>query len=241
VKLPGLGLVIVAAGSSRRMGGVDKVWAHLDDHPVVWHSLTRLAPRVEYVVLVVHESRLQEAAAFQSRLPDLRIVPGGVNRQQSVARGLCALPDVDMVAVHDAARPLVPVCLLETGVDLLALCDGAVPVVPLHDTVKRIDGDGNVLSTIDREQLRAVQTPQIFWTEVLGRAHRQAEQRGFAGTDDARLLEVAGYRVRAFPGSTSNFKITTVGDLERARLLLEQERGEEPGGQAQQPRPGTGA
>lgn len=222
MKHSSLGLVVVAAGSSRRMSGVDKVWAELGTAPVVWHSLAALAPRARASVLVVHPDHLTRASdVLRPRFPDLTIVRGGADRQESVQRGLAALEGISQVAVHDAARPFVPADLLQSGVELLSVCDGAVPVVPLHDTIKRIDAEGNVLATLDRNQLRAVQTPQLFHLDVLRSAHEEARRSGTVATDDASLLEAAGYRVKTFPGAGGNFKITTADDLRLARLLLE--------------------
>lgn len=221
MKSPGLGLVVVAAGSSRRMSGVDKVWARLGDAPVVWHSLASLVPHACASVLVVHADYLAEASdVLRPQFPGLTVVSGGADRQESVRCGLAALEGVDLVAVHDAARPFASADLLQVGLELLSACDGAVPVVPLHDTIKQIDAAGNVLSTLDRNQLRAVQTPQLFHLDTLRAAHEQATQVGRTGTDDASLLETAGFRVKTFPGAADNFKITTQRDLAVARLLL---------------------
>lgn len=219
-----VGLVLVGAGSSRRMGGVDKIWAPLAGRPVAWYSLHTLYPLVQACVLVVRPDCLTRAGMLQSDHPGLRVAPGGSQRQESVSRGLSALPAVELVAVHDVARPLVPASLLIAGVELASIHGAAIPAVPLTDTVKCFDSDGAIVSTIDRRFHRGVQTPQVFRTGELLAAHQDAAERGDAVTDDASLLERAGWtRAHVFDGSPANFKITTEFDLLLARLLVEGE------------------
>jgi 2-C-methyl-D-erythritol 4-phosphate cytidylyltransferase len=110
--------------------------------------------------------------------------------------------------------------LLDDAVGLLHDCDGAVPAVPLTDTVKLVDGDGVVCATPPRASLRAIQTPQVFRTAELCRAHEDARRHGVRGTDDATLIEALGLRVRVFPGDPRNFKITTPLDLLAARAMV---------------------
>src|SRR5207302_7716240 len=103
------------AGSSRRMDGVDKVWATLGAHPVIWHSVDRLAPMADQTVLVVREDQVQSTRLFFAGVPRLVVVAGGEGRQDSVRNGLVALGDVEVIAIHDVARPLAPSRLLEEG------------------------------------------------------------------------------------------------------------------------------
>jgi 2-C-methyl-D-erythritol 4-phosphate cytidylyltransferase len=189
---------------------------------VVWHSLTRLGPHADSVCLVVRQDQLQRAM-HELRDVDgrLRCVAGGPERQDSVANGLGALGTVDIVAVHDVARPLATAQLLELGVSALNHCQGAIPVLPLHDTVKRVDEAGTVIDTVDRAMLRAAQTPQVFAMDSLVRAHELARLAGRTGTDDASLMEACGYRVTTFPGSPTNVKITTPFHLDIACAFLE--------------------
>jgi 2-C-methyl-D-erythritol 4-phosphate cytidylyltransferase len=206
------------------MGGADKIWSSLAGHPVVWHSLTRLGPRADSICLVVRQDQLQRAAHELRDVDDrLRCVAGGPERQDSVANGLHALETVDVVAVHDVARPLATSRLLDLGVSALARAQGAIPVLPLQDTVKQVDEAGTVIDTVDRSTLRAAQTPQVFVMDALVRAHELARREGRTGTDDASLLEAGGYRVTTFPGSPSNLKITTAHDLKIACALLQLE------------------
>jgi 2-C-methyl-D-erythritol 4-phosphate cytidylyltransferase len=220
--IEGLGLVIVAAGSSTRMRGIDKVWAPLDHRNVLWHSLNALGPIAQFSVVVVHNEQRERAyheLGGLERAP--AIVTGGAQRQHSVARGLEALPPVTSVAVHDAARPFARPEILFRGIELLRECDGAIPGLAVTDTIKQTDEAARVLRTVDRANLRSVQTPQIFRREALVMAH--ASKHGLSGTvtDDAALLEACNFDVRVFPGQPDNFKITTEHDLRVARLLIQ--------------------
>lgn len=218
----GLGLIVVAAGSSQRMEGTDKVWASLGGMPVVMHSLARLSRVAQHAVLVVRSDEQERARRELSILAQpATVVPGGMTRRDSVACGLAALPDVRFVAVHDAARPFAPVDLMLQGVDMLDGSDGAVPGLSVTDTIKEVDGDSAVVRTLDRPALRAVQTPQLFRRDALEQAHALSNE-GTVPTDDAAMLETRGFTVRVYAGRSENFKITTQFDLTLARLLIAQ-------------------
>ena len=215
---PTLALVVVAAGSSRRMSGGDKLWERLGGGPLILYALSRLIPHANRTVLVVRAQDIPRARQITSDIRSLDVVAGGRERHESVANGIAAIPSgFDLIAIHDAARPFADAALLADGVEALAGCEGAIPGVPVADTIKRVDASGRIEETVNREYLRAVQTPQVFRASALRDSH--ARSAGPA-TDDAVLLERCGYRVRVFPGSPANFKITTVHDLEVARLLV---------------------
>jgi 2-C-methyl-D-erythritol 4-phosphate cytidylyltransferase len=145
-------------------------------------------------------------------------VAGGATRSASVRAGLAALPaDVEIVVVHDAARPLADRAVFERVIAAVqAGADGAVPGIPIADTVKRVERDGTVVETVARDDLVAVQTPQAFRAATLRAAHRTAPE----GTDDAAVVEQAGGRVVVVPGGVDNFKITEPADLDRAAAVL---------------------
>lgn len=204
------------------MGGNDKVWTTLGDAPLLARSLCELAPLARAVVLVVRADRVEQARQEIGRLmPAARIIAGGKERQDSVRHGIEALPDADIIAVHDAARPLVTADLLSQGIALVDRYDGAIPVLPVHDTVRRVAGDDTARETVDRAALRMVQTPQTFRAGALRDAYRQAAVDGYIGTDEASLVERVGGSVVTYPGSGKNFKITTDFDLRLAQLLVE--------------------
>lgn len=214
-----LGLVVVAAGSSARMGGTDKVWTELRGEPVVFHSLRALAPLAGRVVVVLRADAVDRAEAeLRAVWPDVVVIAGGAERRDSVLEGLRQVESCALVAVHDAARPLATPRLVHQGVSYLAQYDGAIPVLPIPETVKRVD-NGEIVETIDRGSLRLAQTPQLFRTSALLHAHLQA--RTWVPTDDAAVLEAAGRPVAAFPGDAWNLKITTPDDLTLAGLLLD--------------------
>jgi 2-C-methyl-D-erythritol 4-phosphate cytidylyltransferase/2-C-methyl-D-erythritol 2,4-cyclodiphosphate synthase len=144
------------------------------------------------------------------------VVTGGASRHASVRAALAVVPaGTDLVVVHDAARPFATPALFAAVIGAIGEAEGAVPVVPLADTVKRVR-DGWVVSTEVREELAATQTPQAFRADALREAHDRAHAEGREFTDDAAAVEWAGFRVRVVEGEAGNFKITTEADLERA-------------------------
>jgi 2-C-methyl-D-erythritol 4-phosphate cytidylyltransferase len=213
-----VGVVVPAAGAGTRLGpGRPKALRELAGTPLLVHAVRRLqeCPSVARVVVAAPPS---EVAAVASLVPDALVVPGGAERQDSVRAGLAALPpEVDLVLVHDAARALVPVEVVEAVVAALrAGAQAVVPVLAVPDTVKQVDGD-RVVRTIPRDHLRVAQTPQGFLRSVLESAHA-----GAAGslTDDAGLAEAAGVVVETVPGSPLAFKVTTPFDLRVAEAVL---------------------
>lgn len=216
--------VLLAGGRGDRLGGkAPKGFADLAGEPLVVRAVRAVdsCPDLEGFVLVVPAGREEQAAALVGRSPKaVAVVAGGETRQGSVGRGLQALPDgSDAVASHDVARPFASAELYARVLAALERADGVVPVVPVVDTVKRVR-DGGIVETLSREELALVQTPQAFWRPALEAAHRRAEEEAFVGSDDAVLLERAGFRVTAVPGDPRNLKITEPGDLERAAAML---------------------
>lgn len=214
-----VGVVVPAAGAGTRLGpGTPKALRLLGGEPLLVHAVRRLreCPSVGPVVVAAPPAEVEQVQAL---VPDALVVAGGAERQDSVAAGLAALPaEVDLVLVHDAARALVPVEVVEAVVAALrAGAPAVVPVVPVADTVKRVDVDGNVVRTLPREDLRSVQTPQGFRRDVLEAAHRTATA---AATDDAGLVEAAGVTVRTVAGSPLAFKVTAPFDLVVAEAVL---------------------
>jgi 2-C-methyl-D-erythritol 4-phosphate cytidylyltransferase len=190
----------------------------LAGEPLLLHAVRRLraAPSVGPVVVAAPGDFLAEVEGLLADL-GVTVVAGGAARQDSVRRGLAALPAiVQLVLVHDAARALVPVGVVEAVVGALrAGAPAAVPVLPVADTVKRVRGE-TVVATVPREELRAVQTPQGFQRDVLERAHAAGSQ----GTDDAALVEALGLEVVTVPGDPEGLKVTTPFDLLVAEAVL---------------------
>ena len=213
-------VLVPAAGSGVRLGpGAPKALRLLRGEPLLVHALRglRAAPSVGPVVVAAPAA---EVDAVQRLLAgyDVAVVAGGAHRQDSVRAALTALPaDVELVLVHDAARCLTPPAVVERVVAALrAGADAVVPVLPVTDTVKQVDGE-RVVATVDRAALRAVQTPQGFRRSVLERAHAGAPD---ARTDDAGLVEALGGPVVTVAGDEAAFKITRPLDLLLAEAVL---------------------
>ena len=212
-------VILLAAGSSTRMQGIDKLWADLGGEPVIARSLNAAAglDGVPDVIVVTAAARHDEVQTLGALLGiAVRCVEGGARRQDSVAAGIAAAPEADWYLVHDAARPLAGTALFAAVLDAARVHGAAIPVVPVVDTVKRVDAAGGVVETVDRSMLRAVQTPQGFAGPLLRRAH--AEVRADA-TDDASMVEAIGAPVVTVPGTPANLKLTTPADLVLARAL----------------------
>jgi 2-C-methyl-D-erythritol 4-phosphate cytidylyltransferase len=217
------GVLLLGGGRGERLSGPDpKAFALLDGRTLLQLAVSTVEAcgRVEGFVVVAPEGWEGRARTIVGPRPLLiDVVAGGGTRQDSVRRGLAALPDpFDVVICHDVARPLASAALFDAVLGGLTGADGAVPSVPVPDTVKRVD-DGMVAETVHRHGLVLVQTPQAFTREALTAAHRAAEADGFTGTDDAALLERAGFRVAVVPGDPANIKITRPEDLMVASAL----------------------
>lgn len=215
-----VGVVVPAAGAGTRLGpGVPKALRLLAGEPLLVHAVRRLraCPSVDVIVVAAPADAVADVEVLLGSYR-VTVVAGGAERQDSVAAGLAALPATcDLVLVHDAARALVPLAVVEAVV--AALRDGAdavVPVLPVADTVKRVDATGVVVATVPREELRAVQTPQGFRRAVLERAHEVAGPV----TDDATMVERTGVPVRTVPGDPAALKVTTPFDLLVAEALV---------------------
>ncbi len=216
-----VGAVIVAAGESQRMGGTDKVRAPLGGKPLLARPIDTFqeCPLIDQVVVVVNRKneewcRRLVAEEGWSKVTD--ICTGGRRRQDSVAAGLGQLDECDWVVIHDGARPLVTVELIKNGLETARETGAAVAAVPVADTIKVAGDDKVVRETPMRQNLWAVQTPQVFRFDIIIEAYRRANGDV---TDDATLVEQAGYRVKLYMGSYDNIKVTTPDDLALAELL----------------------
>lgn len=215
--------VIVAAGSAVRMEGTDKIFAILDRLPVICRTLDvfERCDLVDEVVVVTREDALERMSRLCPAYPKTRIVvPGGATRLESVLAGIRAVsPETKLIAVHDGARPLVPVDVITRTAAKAAKFAAAAPAVPVKDTIK-ISEDGTVQQTPDRRTLYAVQTPQIFDADLLRGALQNAYDRQLPITDDCSAVEAIGMTVQLTEGSEENIKITTPLDLELAEAIL---------------------
>ena len=220
--------LVVAAGRGERLGpGDPKALRVLGGVPMLVHAVRALAAArcVAHVVVAAPPAAVEQTRALlvgEHAGAALDVVAGGADRPASVRAALGAVPPgLDVVLVHDAARPLAPSALADAVA--AAVADGApavIPVLPVTDTVKQVDGD-LVVATLDRRALRAVQTPQGFRRDVLERAHREHPVGGAVEvTDDAGMVERLGVAVRAVPGDHEAFKVTRPVDLLLAEVVL---------------------
>jgi 2-C-methyl-D-erythritol 4-phosphate cytidylyltransferase len=218
--------ILVAAGRGERMGASrPKAFLSLGGQTLLERSARALgaAQSVRGVVVVVPAEAIEEARELVDGLAKpCHVVAGGARRQDSVRAGLDALPAGfdGVVLVHDAARPLVPVDVVEAVVRAAREHGAAIPVVPVADTIKEVDG-GRVTATVDRDRLAAAQTPQGFVREVLSRAYERAFAEGVVVTDESMAVERLGLPVACVPGSPRNRKLTTHEDLEWAERVLQ--------------------
>jgi 2-C-methyl-D-erythritol 4-phosphate cytidylyltransferase len=216
------GAIIVAAGESRRMGGTDKAFAQLGRKPVLTRVIETFnrCQSIGQIVVVVNTSKIDECRQMvneQGWADTTDICVGGERRQDSVAAGLNRLKDCDWVVVHDGARPLVTEELIERGLAAARETGAAIAAVPVTDTIKTAGDDRVVQETLYRDRLWAVQTPQVFRYDIIQEAYRQPAAEV---TDDATLVERLGYKVKLYPGSYDNIKITTPEDLALAEVLI---------------------
>lgn len=226
--LPAVCAVIVAAGSSRRMGGENKLLLKIDGVPVLARTLSAFqkCAAIRDIVLVCREQDIMpytELAKAFSIDKLCTVTRGGETRTESVLAGITAAPEnAVLVAVHDGARPLVSEAVITEAVTTAAEYGAAAPVVPVKDSIKRIK-DGNIAADVARDTLAAVQTPQVFRKDLLRRALTSAAERGYSFTDDCAAVESLGTIVKATHGSYQNIKITTPEDILVAEALLTRE------------------
>ncbi len=216
-----LAVIVPAAGTGSRFGGgLPKQFQSLAGKPVIQHVIERflLDEQVTRVIVPVAEVLL----ANVKNSDRVSFVAGGETRQQSVIRGLAEAEDVELIAVHDAARPLFSIEMFHAVVEAARVFGAALPVVPVTDTIHLMNSDSTVAQTLDRAMLGAAQTPQCFRADLLRDILARAEAEGIDGTDEAGLAARFGHRVKAVPGDPRNLKITVPEDLAIAESYLQQ-------------------
>ncbi|MBQ9329724.1 MAG: 2-C-methyl-D-erythritol 4-phosphate cytidylyltransferase [Oscillibacter sp.] len=222
--------LVAAAGQSRRMGGENKLLMPLDGVPVLVRTLTslQLAAQVDEVVVAAREEDIVEISQLcrtYGITKCTKVVRGGESRAHSVLlAALEASPESTLLAVHDGARPLVTPELIDRVIDGAIRYNAAAPAVAVKDTIKRIGEDGIVTETLERQELRAVQTPQVFEASLLKAALQSAVEQGVAVTDDCAAVERLGKQVYLVEGEEENLKLTTPVDLLFAQAILEERK-----------------
>ena len=223
---PRCAALVAAAGSSSRMGGVNKLLQPLDGIPVLARTLTALqqAQRVDEIIVAAREEDFLEISQLcrtYGITKCAKVVRGGESRAHSVLlAALEAGEDAELLAVQDGARPLVTPELIDAVAEQAAQRGAAAPAVPVKDTIKAVRPDGTVAETLDRSALRAVQTPQIFQRDLLKAALQAAIEGNIPVTDDCAAVERMGKRVYLVEGDEENLKITTPVDLILAEAIL---------------------
>ena len=203
------------------MGGIDKIFAPLWGKPLLAHCIDvfERCPSIDQLVIVVSENKLEEGRRLVREHDWCKVVDvcsGGARRQDSVREGLKRLSGCQWVVIHDGARPCLGVDLIEQGLEEAQDSGAAIAAIPVKDTLKVVS-DAFVVETPLRHSLWAVQTPQVFRFDIINEAYRKAQGEV---TDDATLVEQLGYRVKVYPGSDSNIKVTTPEDLSLAETIL---------------------
>jgi 2-C-methyl-D-erythritol 4-phosphate cytidylyltransferase len=214
------GAIIVGAGDSKRMG-VDKVLLSLAGKPLLAWSvdICQSCGLIDQIVIVLNEDSIylgRDLARKRGWSKVVEVCLGGKRRQDSVRQGLKELWDCEWVVVHDCARPFLTPELIHDGLEAAQETGSAAAAVPVKDTIKLGDNHGMVVETLRRQQLWAVQTPQVFQFDIITKAHEQVVDEV---TDDASLAEHLGYKVKLYAGSYDNIKVTTPEDLVFAEAI----------------------
>jgi 2-C-methyl-D-erythritol 4-phosphate cytidylyltransferase len=216
-----IAVIIPAAGTGSRFGGsLPKQFQPLAGKPLIQHVIERFLIDENVARVIVPVAQILLASVKNSER--VVFVAGGETRQQSVIRGLAEVDDAELIAVHDAARPLFSEATFHSVVAAARELGAALPVIPIADTVHRMNSDATVAETLDRSMLAAAQTPQCFRADILRDILERAQREGIEGTDEAGLAARFGYTVKAIPGDPRNLKITVPEDLVIAESYLEQ-------------------
>jgi len=221
-KKPIVGAVVVAAGQSNRMNGIDKVFTLIMDRPLITYTVScfESSPLIDSIVLVLSKDQISTGMALKKKEGWSKVVAiceGGAKRQDSVFAGLANIESCDWVVVHDGARPCVTVDLIARGVSSARATGSSVAAVQVTDTIKRVSDNGLVESTMARNGLFLIQTPQIFRYGILKDAHDRA---GGIFTDDSSMVESVGYKVQTFEGDPDNIKVTNKRDIIKADNII---------------------
>jgi len=218
-----VGVVIVAAGTSQRMGGINKLFAPLGGKPLLAWSVDTCQSHglVWQIVLVLNDKDLARGRKLKEERgwSKVTLCLGGARRQDSVKEGLKLIKDCDCVMIHDGARPFLTPDLIEDGLKAARATGAAIAAVPVKDTIKLVDNKKSVKETLPRDRLWAAQTPQIFSFDMITKAY---ENLTAEVTDDAAAVERLGYKVHLYMGDYKNMKVTTPEDLALARIIAKE-------------------
>ena len=218
--------IVPAAGTGKRFGSsVKKTFIALDGTPLLVRTLRRLEEEkaVDEIIPVMGQEDIEEGyRLFQEQgLSKIKVIaPGGKERQDSINNALKVIDVECIVLIHDGVRPIIPGGTIDALLAGLEKADGVIPGIPVKETLKEVREDGQVTETLNRECIRAIQTPQAFSLKVIRKAYDMAYRDGFQATDDAALVEKMGGTVKVIPGSSLNIKVTIPEDLEMVEFIL---------------------
>lgn len=214
------GVVIVAAGSGSRMKrDINKQFIKLDGKEIIAYTIEKFykSEDIDDIVIVIKENEEKyfiENIINKYGFDNIKLAYGGKERQDSVFNGIKKLnSNCEIVLIHDGARPFVNEDIIKNSIEEAKENNAVVVGVPVKDTIKVVDSDGNIVDTPNRSLLWSVQTPQSFKYEIITKAYEYAYSNDYYGTDDAMLVEHIGYNVKMIEGSYDNIKITTEEDL----------------------------
>ncbi len=215
------GAVIAAGGSGQRMGDIDKLFGLLDGKAILARvvDVFQNCNAIDQIVIVLSRENLEKGKQLVSEYGWTKIIDiciGGERRQDSVAAGLSRLNNCNWVVIHDGARPLITGDLIEHGLEVARETGAAIAAVPVTETIKMADDELFIQGTPPRNNLWVAQTPQIFRFDLINEAYKSSR---YEVTDDARLVEQLGHRVKIYMGSYDNIKITTPEDMALAEFL----------------------
>ena len=225
-KAPVCSAVIVAAGSSQRMGS-DKIMAKLGAMPVIARTVLAFEnnPMIDEIIIVTKTEKLEEIAKLchDNGLHKVKhVVSGGATRMESALAGVSAARHgAELIAIHDGARPLVSQDVITRVILAAQKYRSAVPVVPSTDTLKSVDDQGFITGTVDRVSTVRVQTPQVFDADLIKGALTKAVEKGLTLTDDCSAMDMMGAKTVTVEGDPENLKITTPDDLVTARAIVD--------------------
>lgn len=225
--MDGVGAVILAAGSSRRMKGINKIFMPVNGRPLISWTVDAFerSPHIDRISLVFSDETIESGRKLveSERWKKVCAVAKGHGRRQDSAReGLIGLGRCEIVLIHDGARACVTDDIIGRAVDAARVHGAAAAAVRVTDTIKDVDDKGMVIRTYDRSRLWAVQTPQAFKYGIIAEAHSRIKEDV---TDDTSMVELLGQKVAVFEGSYSNIKLTTPDDIERVSSIIRSVRG----------------
>lgn len=220
--------IITAAGIGKRMGSNQpKQYLELNNKPILCHTIEKFqsASLIDGIILVTDapsvtlvKDKLLKECNFSKVI---KVVAGGAKRQDSVAAGLTNVPKgCEVVCVHDGVRPFITAELINKSIEEAKAHGACIVAIPMKDTIKRVDGEGRIVETVERAGLWRAQTPQSFRYEILKEAFDSAMKSGFYGTDEASLVERIGKEIYILSGDERNIKITTPEDLIIAKAII---------------------